>query len=57
MQSVSKLGLIADTLVTVVMAVVLGRLLPSEGERPRMSYGGLLVTAAKLLATACSVSL
>jgi predicted MFS family arabinose efflux permease len=37
--------------VMAVMAVVLGRLLPPEGDRPQISYGSLLGTAVKLLAT------
>jgi predicted MFS family arabinose efflux permease len=36
---------------TLVLAVVLARLLPGEGERPRMGYGTLLASAARLLAT------
>jgi predicted MFS family arabinose efflux permease len=36
---------------TVLMALVLGRKLPPEGDRPRMSYASLLGTAAKLLVT------
>jgi len=35
----------------VVLAVVLGRLLPKEKERPRIGYGSLLHTTAKLLFT------
>jgi predicted MFS family arabinose efflux permease len=35
----------------VVLAVVLGRLLPDEQDRPRISYGSLLHTTAKLLFT------
>jgi predicted MFS family arabinose efflux permease len=36
---------------TIAMAVVLGRKLPPEGDRPRMGYASLLGTAAKLMAT------
>jgi predicted MFS family arabinose efflux permease len=36
---------------TAVLAVVLGRLLPREGERPRLGYGTLLRSAARLLVT------
>jgi predicted MFS family arabinose efflux permease len=35
----------------IVTAVVLGRVLPPEGERPRVSYRVLLGTAARLMAT------
>jgi predicted MFS family arabinose efflux permease len=36
---------------TLVMALILSRKLPPEGERPHMSYGSLLSTVAKLMAT------
>ncbi len=36
---------------TVAMAVVLGRVLPPEPERARLGYGTLLATTARLLAT------
>jgi predicted MFS family arabinose efflux permease len=36
---------------TIAMAVVLGRNLPPEGDRPRISYGTLLSTTVKLLVT------
>jgi predicted MFS family arabinose efflux permease len=36
---------------TIAMAVVLGRNLPAEGDRPRISYKTLLGTAVKLLVT------
>jgi predicted MFS family arabinose efflux permease len=36
---------------TLVMALILSRKLPPEGDRPHMSYGSLLGTAAKLMAT------
>jgi predicted MFS family arabinose efflux permease len=36
---------------TIAMAVVLGRYLPPEGNRPRLSYGTLLGTTVKLLVT------
>ena len=36
---------------TIAMAVVLGRHLPAEGDRPRIGYGTLLGTAVKLLVT------
>jgi predicted MFS family arabinose efflux permease len=36
---------------TIVMAAVLGRYLPSEGDRPRISYGALLGSTVKLLVT------
>jgi predicted MFS family arabinose efflux permease len=42
---------VVAAVVMVVMAVVLGRLLPAEGNRPRITYAGLLGTAAKLLLT------
>jgi predicted MFS family arabinose efflux permease len=35
----------------VVLALILGRLLPEEGERPRIGYGTLLRTTARLLFT------
>jgi len=36
---------------TIVMAAVLGRYLPEEASRPRIGYGALLGSAAKLLVT------
>jgi len=36
---------------TVAMAVVLGRVLPPETERPRLGYGTLLATTVRLLVT------
>ena len=36
---------------TAVLAIVLGRFLPEEGERPRIGYGVLLRSAAALLVT------
>jgi predicted MFS family arabinose efflux permease len=36
---------------TLVLALVLARLLPAEGQRPRMGYGALLASAARMLGT------
>jgi predicted MFS family arabinose efflux permease len=36
---------------SVALAIVLSRVLPPEGERPRLSYGSLLKTTARLLLT------